>query len=65
MKIELSITKNRIFQALKNRFISSKAWAQNLILKRLEVYLKIFHVFICLLKFNNLNNEYALDIVKG
>jgi hypothetical protein len=36
-----------------------------LTLKRQEMFLKIFHVFICLLKYKNLNNEYALDIVKG
>jgi hypothetical protein len=36
-----------------------------LTLKSLEVFLKIFHVFIFLLKSKNLKNEYAFDIVKG
>ncbi len=36
-----------------------------LTLKTPKMFLKIFHVFICLLKYKNLNNEYALDIVKG
>jgi hypothetical protein len=47
-------------------YIDLKSYTSySLTLKRPGVFLKIYHVFICLLKSKNLKNESAHDIAKG